>query len=219
MIDAADPLQSGFGYSNIPAEMVCRADAEVALNQLFDSIREATGQAAAVGGIFENKAVLQRRRILAEEHQRQIELWDSQEVGYPDSASDYSLAVPYLFGTLRKAIQALTPSKGSKVLLLNESITNFPLVWRHMRPEVPGNFLTSGGSSLGWSLGAGVGAYLGAEVAGKAYELSVVIVGDGSYMFSVPSSAFWMARKYQTVCLSFPSDNIPVTDKDFNSLF
>jgi thiamine pyrophosphate-dependent acetolactate synthase large subunit-like protein len=200
IVDAGDPLQAGFGYSNIPAEMVCRADAEVALNQLFDSVREVTAQAAVIGeGIFESKTIQQRRKTLSEEHERQIELWDAQEIGYQDDAGDFSLAVPYLFGALRKAIRTLTPSKGNKVLFLNESITNYPLVWRHLRPEVTSNFLTSGGSSLGWSLGAAVGAILGAEVAGQAHELSVVIVGDGSFMFCVPSSAFWMARRYQTV--------------------
>ena len=34
----------------------------------------------------------------------------------------------------------------------------------------------------------------------KKHELVVVIVGDGSYLFGVPSSAYWMARKYDTVC-------------------
>ncbi|KAF5360520.1 hypothetical protein D9756_004505 [Leucocoprinus leucothites] len=208
IVDAGDPLQSGFGYANTPAEMVCRADAEVALTQLFESIREATGQAVAVGeGIFESKTIQHRRKTLSEEHQKQIESWDVQEAGYPDSTGDSTLSVSHLLGALRKGIQALTPSKGNKVLYLNESITNFSFVWSHLRPEIPGNLLSSGGSSLGWSLGAAVGSYLGAEVVGKGYELSVVIVGDGSYMFGVPSSAFWMARKYQTPFLTIVLNN------------
>ncbi|KAJ3575513.1 hypothetical protein NP233_g1061 [Leucocoprinus birnbaumii] len=208
IVDAADPLSSGFGYAGTPAELICRADAEVALNQVLESVRESMGQAIGVGeSLFESKTIQHRRKILSEEHQKQIDLWDAQEVGYPDGTGDSTLSVPHLFGALRKGIQTLTPSKGNKVLYLNESITNFQFVWSHLRPEIPGNLLQSGGSSLGWSLGAAVGGYLGAQVAGKGYELSVVLVGDGSYMFGVPSSAFWMARRYQTPFLTIVLNN------------
>jgi len=72
---------------------------------------------------------------------------------------------------------------------------------------MPGSLISSGGSSLGWALGAAVGAYIGGEVDKKGYELLVVIVGDGSYMFGVPSSAYWMARKYQTPFLTVVLNN------------
>lgn len=37
--------------------------------------------------------------------------------------------------------------------------------------------------------------------AGKGYEfvIAIVIVGDGSCLFGVPSLAYWMAQKYNTV--------------------
>ncbi|KAF5368153.1 hypothetical protein D9615_010203 [Tricholomella constricta] len=96
-------------------------------------------------------------------------------------------------------------------LALNESISNYLNVWMHMQPEVPGSLLTSGGSSLGWALGATVGVFLGGEVAGGGeggeYDLIVVIVGDGSFMFGVPSSAYWMARKYKTPFLTVILNN------------
>jgi len=144
-------------------------------------------------------AKVKRYKTLREEHQKQIELWDALEVRYLDSSKESTLSLPALLGTVRKGIQTLTPSKGHKVLFLNESVTNFTPVWNHIRPETPGHILSSGGSSLGWSLGAAVGASLGAQVSGKDFELIVVVVGDGSFMFSVPSTAFWMARRYQTV--------------------
>ena len=73
-----------------------------------------------------------------------------------------------------------------------------------MGPDFSRYMITSGGSSLGWALGAAVGA----SIAGRAadgglplHELIVAIVGDGSFMFGVPSSAYWMARKYEAVSL------------------
>jgi thiamine pyrophosphate-dependent acetolactate synthase large subunit-like protein len=177
--------------------MICKADAEIALIQITESIRGATQDAriAGEGGALASKEIQQRRKVLTEEHRNQILAWEVKEASRNDSSS---VTVPQLFGTLRKALQDLTPSK---VLILNETVTNYPHSWNHLRPETPGDFLASGGSSLGWSLGAAVGAYLGARVADNDYDLAVVIVGDGSYMFCVPSSAFWMARKYQTVYL------------------
>lgn len=200
VIDDADPLQASVGYSGIPAELVCRADAEVALNQLLEAIRDTTGQGTGTGeDACENETIQYRGKTLREEHQKQIELWDALEVKYLDSSKEPTLSLPFLLGTVRKAIQTLTPSKGNKVLVLNEGVTNYTSVWNHIRPETPGHILSSGGSSLGWSLGAAVGASLGAQVSGKDFELIVVVVGDGSFMLSVPSTAFWMARRYQTV--------------------
>ncbi|MGH1488068.1 MAG: thiamine pyrophosphate-requiring protein [Acidimicrobiales bacterium] len=56
----------------------------------------------------------------------------------------------------------------------------------------PGRFF--GGPPAGF-LGWGVGAALGAKLA--APDRTVVgMVGDGSYLFSVPSSAHWISRRY-----------------------
>jgi thiamine pyrophosphate-dependent acetolactate synthase large subunit-like protein len=96
--------------------------------------------------------------------------------------------------------------------VLNESITNFPLVWEYMRPDGPVggeglSMMSSGGSSLGWSLAGAVGASLGGKATtgdgAAGFDLIVAIVGDGSFMFGVPSSVYWMARRYDTVSGSF----------------
>ena len=76
-----------------------------------------------------------------------------------------------------------------------------------MQPEIPGEIICSGGSSLSWVLGAGIRSVLGGRAAkkGKAnagYELVMAIVGDGTFLFGVPASAFWMARQYQMVSIS-----------------
>jgi hypothetical protein len=52
-----------------------------------------------------------------------------------------------------------------------------------------------------------LGAAIGAALAGKANpkyakDLITVIVGDGTYIFGIPSAAFWMARRYDTVSQS-----------------
>lgn len=205
MIDGGDPLFETVGYSNFPAEAICRADAQASLIQLALVVEEADRQAQSMGkaAVVGSKSIRDRGLRLAQEYESQVKAWDALEGTYPriiTNAVESSLDVPNLLGTVRKAIQNLTPSKGQKTLILNEAITNYPIVWGHMRPEIPGSYFTAGGGSLGWGLGAAVGAHLSSAVNKSEQELSVLIVGDGCFMFGVPTTAFWMARKYQTVC-------------------
>ena len=66
----------------------------------------------------------------------------------------------------------------------------------------PGTIFASGGSSLGWHGGAAIGAKLAAP------ERTVVsLTGDGSYLFSVPSTVHWMARRYRTPFLTVVYNN------------
>jgi thiamine pyrophosphate-dependent acetolactate synthase large subunit-like protein len=66
----------------------------------------------------------------------------------------------------------------------------------------PGSLLGSGGGSLGWAGGGAVGAKLACP------ERAVVcLTGDGSFLFGVPSSAQWVARRYGTPSLTIIYDN------------
>lgn len=210
IIDGADPLRVNIGTWHISAEMICRADAFTALAQLGDAVSISENENADLKVL-----VGERRKIVEATHAKLLDNIERAESAapYPLSASDgetspkYTFSVPTLIGVLKKSITAMTPSKGENVLYLNESISNYPAVWLGLRAEHPGSVVSSGGSSLGWGLGAAVGASLGCKAVGnlgaehtKGRDLIVVIVGDGSFMFGVPSSAYWMARRYETVC-------------------
>ena len=71
-----------------------------------------------------------------------------------------------------------------------------------MRRVRPGTMFTSGSSSLGWNGGAAIGVKL-AQPDAKV----VALCGDGSYMFSVPSTVHWMARNYRTPFLQVVFNN------------
>jgi thiamine pyrophosphate-dependent acetolactate synthase large subunit-like protein len=66
---------------------------------------------------------------------------------------------------------------------------------------------TSGGSSLGWGLGAAIGAHCGYAATQTMNDLTVLVTGDGSFLFGVPASAFWIARRYQTPFLTIILNN------------
>ena len=60
----------------------------------------------------------------------------------------------------------------------------------------------SGASSLGWAGGGAIGAKLA-----EPDRTVVCLVGDGSYLFGVPSVAQWAARRYQTPALTVIYNN------------
>ena len=70
------------------------------------------------------------------------------------------------------------------------------------RANAPGTMFASGGGSLGWSGGAAIGMKLAAPE-----KTFVVMSGDGSYMFSQPSTVHWMARRYRTPFLQIVYNN------------
>lgn len=247
VLDGGDPLKTTvqMGWWRGEAEMICHADAEVALGQILDAVRESD----VAGLITEGEDVKRRSRKLTQSWNRRVRDMEAVELDFttntqaliPDSPSSplhTSFTVPNVIRTLREAIQRLTPSRGERTLILNETVTSFQIVWEHMRPEVPGNMLSSGGSSIGWALAAAVGANLGGTVPteshsspslssdsvdfttaangsgagegggqqGNRFDLIVAIVGDGGFLFGIPSSVYWMARRYNTVrskCLTF----------------
>src|SRR5262249_60970909 len=100
-----------------------------------------------------------------------------------------------LGGCVRDAI-------GPDAIVLTEAIPNYPVGCEPLQPGRPGSLIGSGGSSLGWSGGAAVGAKLAAP------DRTVVsLVGDGSFLFGVPASAQWIARRYGAPSLTRIFDN------------
>jgi acetolactate synthase I/II/III large subunit len=92
-------------------------------------------------------------------------------------------------------------------------VTSSRAVAEHLRPSRPGSVLHHGGGYLGWAGGAAVGAKLASP------ERTVVsLVGDGSFLLSVPASAFWVQRRYGTSALTVVYDNRGWAGPKFSTL-
>ncbi|TFK66123.1 thiamine diphosphate-binding protein [Pluteus cervinus] len=226
VIDGGDPLKKNVGFWHVEADLVGRADAELALHQIVQAVRESDErlQKQTPGeSILSGSLVKERLATLTRQHRERLADMEKAETTFPDLLSAPVVAsaggeyvagftVPNLLGVLRRSLKELAPNQGNKTLILNEAISSYPLVWSHLRPETPGSIITSGGSSLGWALGGAVGAHLGAQAlgelgSGKTWDLIVTIVGDGSFLFGVPSSAYWMAQKYNAPFLTIVLNN------------
>ena len=177
-----DPLKSGMSLWHVPARRNAAANSKVALEQIAAYVR--------TNG-FDRDRVEARRGEVTAAHDAQRAAWDALEC--PDGEV---ITPQYLTACVRDLLA------GEDALVLSESITNFEVVAQHLRANTPGSLMGPGGSSLGWFGGGAVGAKL------VAPERTVVsLVGDGTYLFSVPSSVHWVARRYGTPTLTVIYNN------------
>jgi acetolactate synthase I/II/III large subunit len=179
-----DPLRPTVPMWQIPARRLAAADSKVALGQIVSLLRDEI--------LFEEGEVEVRRvQVSAASHARRAAL-DSLE-----RPQDGVITPQYLTACVRDLLA------GSDSLVLTEAITSYQVVADHLRPSVPGSYLGSGGGSLGWTGGGAVGA----KLASPPERTVVSLVGDGSYLFGVPSSAQWVARRYDAPSLTVIYDN------------
>jgi acetolactate synthase I/II/III large subunit len=178
-----DPLKTQMQMWHVPARRFAAANSKVAVEQIAAFVRD--------NGLADQAAVAERRAVAVTRHERELAERDAAE-----QPKDGVITAEYLTGCVRRLLE------DQDALVLTEVVTHSKIVSEHLRPTRPGSVLHHGGGSLGWSGGAAVGAKLAAP------ERTVVsLVGDGSFLFSVPASAQWVARRYDTPALTVIYDN------------
>ena len=156
-----DPLKEQMPLWYIGATLQCQAEATLALQQIR----------AAVRSLGADPEVLGRRRARLAEAQVHWQLGVHQR-----EQPGENLSAEYLVACIRDAI-------GEDAIVISEAVTNFHVVSQHLRRTRPGTLYSSGGGSLGYNGGAAVGVKLA-----RPDALVVAICGDGSYLFSQPST-------------------------------
>lgn len=101
---------------------------------------------------------------------------------------------------LTSVVQEVTEQE--EVVFVNEAISNFGIVWRNIEREKANTFYGSGASSLGWHGGAALGIKLA-----NPDKHVVALTGDGTYMFSIPSSTHWISSRYKLPFLTIIYNN------------
>ncbi|WAH35715.1 thiamine pyrophosphate-requiring protein [Alicyclobacillus dauci] len=177
-----DPLKTQMPLWYIPSKRFFAADSGVALQQLNEYLDFLDDADVPARG--------ERRERIARVHERQRSQWTEEETG-----REHEITPAYLTACVRELLDDNT-------IVLSEGISNFDTICRHLRLTKPGTLLSSGGGSLGWHGGAAIGVKLA-----MPYKTIISLVGDGTYMFSVPSSVHWIARKYQTPFLTVIYNN------------
>jgi acetolactate synthase-1/2/3 large subunit len=176
-----DPLKEQMPLWHIDARLSLRADAATALKQM--------NRTAAHRRIDRNRLDERVAHYTGKSRARQATL------GAREAEGAGIVTPEYLVACVRRHVDADT-------IVLNEGITNYGVVCDHLCMTRPGSIFASGGGSLGWNGGAAIGARLAAP--GKTV---VALTGDGSFLFSQPSSVHWIARKYKTPFLQVVFNN------------
>ncbi len=172
-----DPLKEQMPLWQLPARHVARAAAATALRQVNARARETA-------------VVPERRAHYAARHAE----W-RERLAACEGTDGETITPEYLTSRIRELA-------GPDAIVLNEGITNYRAIAEHIGVKAPRTMFTSGGGSLGWNGGAAIG--FGLAWPGKTI---VTLTGDGSFLFSVPATVHWMARRYGTPFLQVVYNN------------
>ena len=75
----------------------------------------------------------------------------------------------------------------------------------------------SGAGSLGWALGASISARQALnDTAAKSEAIVACVTGDGSYMFGMPSSSYWVSTRYKLPFLAVVLNNGGMSIRKWN---
>lgn len=172
-----DVLKPGMGFWHFPAEQNWQADSLIALEQLLAQPLRPT------------TAFLQSRRQWIDSAKQRL-----VKPKMPVSA-DGPINVQQLAQAVEKLIN-------EKTVIVYEEPTATDCVLHTLCMRRPGSYFANGGSGLGWSINAA----LGLKMADPEAEV-ITLVGDGSYVFGVPDSAYWVAETYGLAQLTVVFNN------------
>ena len=182
----SDPLKQQMPVFYIPAEARYKVDSYTAFKQLNSYLQHDEDLLRHLAS-YEN-----RWTKLQEDHDKRLRI--IHDLAKPSENGDYD--VSYLAAAVRKAVPADT-------IFVVEAVTNAILVADQIQACLPGSWINCGGGGLGWSGGAALGIKL--AVGEKRFVCQ--IVGDGTFLFSVPGSVYWISQRYKLPVLTIVLNN------------
>lgn len=187
-----DPLKQQIPVFYLAATSRYRADSYTSISQLTKYL--SSNYAAK----FAEDTYNRKWEALALSHQARLA--NFAQLALPKD--DGSFGTGYLCRTLRKLVPEDT-------IFAIEAVTNTGFVADNIQATLPGSWINCGGGGLGWSGGGALGIKLASEYengAGKG-KFVVQIVGDGTFLFSVPGSVYWICQRYKIPILTIVLNN------------
>jgi acetolactate synthase I/II/III large subunit len=192
-----DPVKPAIMTWYTPARRLAAASTKVAVEQIAAHARDHLMSPGV------REAVAERWTRAQARHAAMLTALDEAE-----QPRDDVITAEYLSACVRRL------AEGTGALVLTEVITSSKATSEGLRPTVPGSVIHHGGGYLGWSGGAALGACLAVERSRPVISL----VGDGTFLFSSPASAFWAQRRYDAPSLTIIYDNRGWAGPKFSTL-
>jgi len=177
----ADPIHEHYPMWGFRADLAVRSDSAVALPMLTEELAKLRAPRL--------EAIERRAAMIAQEHRRHHEAWRTEAEA---SAGQKTPAMEWIAHCLDQVCD-------QNMILINE----YDLSLRHITLDRPGmQFGHSQAGYLGWGVGAALGAKLGAPD-----KTVAAVVGDGSYIFSVPSACHLASAAHGLPTLTIVANN------------
>jgi thiamine pyrophosphate-dependent acetolactate synthase large subunit-like protein len=168
-----------------------RADSEISITQITHYIT------ANFSSQLSSQIYSDRWQALQKAHAARLEHIES--ISQP--LKDNTFGTSHLCRVLRKVVP-----KDS--IFAIEAVTNTVFVADALQATFPGSWINCGGGGLGWSGGGALGVKLASEYeSGGKGKFVVQIVGDGTFLFSVPGSVYWISQRYNIPVLTIVLNN------------
>lgn len=172
-----DPVKRNLGFWHFPAQFRYQAESALMLEQWLSIAKEG-----------ETPGRDQRIAWIADARER-VALPPTEPA--PGDAIDLQC--------LCEEVRALV---NERTIVVFEAPTATERVLSTLRMSRPGSYFANGGTGLGW----GINAAIGLRMADPEAEV-IAITGDGSYLYGVPSSTYWVTRTYRVPQLTVVINN------------
>ena len=190
-----DPLKQQMPVFYLPAIARYRADSYTTFKQLHTYINNNKQLSQKIS----DKSFEERWKALKEKHEKRLS--GIAELAKPSENDYYNCS--YLTAAVRKAVPKDT-------IFAIEAVTNTAFVADQIQATIPGSWINCGGGGLGWSGGGALGIKLATEAEGGK-KFVCQIVGDGTFLFTVPGSVYWICQRYKIPILTIVLNNEGLT--------
>ncbi|KNG89048.1 acetolactate synthase [Aspergillus nomiae NRRL 13137] len=193
-----DPLKQQMPVFYLPSMATYRAESATAFRQINEYVAANNSLTQALNS--EEQTFLGKRR---EEGYKQIRQGITDLAVVPSGGGNTDLNVSYMISQVRETCPADT-------IWAIEAVTLTPFVADQIAATLPKSWINCGGGGLGWSGGGALGIKLATDhESGGTNKGKFVcqIVGDGTYLFSVPGSVYWISRRYNIPILTIVLNN------------
>ncbi len=192
-----DPLKQQMPVFYIPAIARYRADSKTSFQQLHNRLVSDPEFSKSL----KSDAFQERWRDLEVSYTARLQTISHQGALPSDPATPLNASI--LTSQIRKALPPDT-------IWVIEAVTLTGFVADQIQATLPSSWLNCGGGGLGWSGGAALGIKLASDTAnggtGKG-KFICQIVGDGTFLFSVPGSVYWISQRYHLPVLTVVLNN------------